>query len=242
MLQSRIFSFPTILLVVGLLADIALWLVYPWPLWLYVLNLAPGIVALPLLFRTGESRKIWPSLLTFFAIGLIFVTCWVNLAVITIPPKVTSPAGYRRAIGWVRHKGKPYVGHFPTGIPNTATKVRFFCEPKAPLSISCVELRYHTSPVEAKRVLNAYLPKANKVYDGGSWEGWARTQKGTPSGMFRNPSNDGFAPLPSDFKVLILHVKWFGEMRSVAGGNSYGVAVSLRTNEVIYWSADWFIS
>ena len=58
---------------------------------------------------------------------------------------------------------------------------------------------------------------------------------GYPTTNFRNEDNTDYAPLPKDFKVMVLGGRGPDYVHDV----SWGVAVSLKRSEVIYWNQSW---
>ena len=63
----------------------------------------------------------------------------------------------------------------------------------------------------------------------------SQSSSGYPTTDFRNEDNTGFAPLRKDFKVMVLG----GRAPDYEHDVSWGVAVSLKRSEVIYWSQSW---
>jgi hypothetical protein len=150
-----------------------------------------------------------------------------------------SPVMTTASYGSILESGKNLTSHFPREIPNSAKNVRLYYSPRFLQGGSHFEIRYETSPAELEALVKKYGAKALAVYDGSpDLFHYANETKGYPTAEFRDESNTGQAPLPSDFKVMVLESK---PPADVSGNHDYssGIAVSMKRLEVIYWADRW---
>ena len=125
-----------------------------------------------------------------------------------------------------------YFKHFPQKLSSECKEPQFFKGRSFDLTI--FEIRCQMSAQNIKTILEEYLPKAKY-----SQEGYNPTDvKGEEHYLiqrFRNKSNNGFAPLPSHFKVIVLYIDQTAD-REWQESYSSGIAVSTEWNKVIYWA------
>jgi hypothetical protein len=141
----------------------------------------------------------------------------------------------------------PALASFPAAIPATATKVRFFLHPGFMQGSMQLQLRLALPAGEIAQILKTVQPLARQVRSGGDRFDADINHGGLPVAMFRNASNTGYQALPPDFQTFVLDAR---DSSSGPGpkdpsppswnhGYSYGVSISEKQSEVIYWLEDW---
>lgn len=125
-----------------------------------------------------------------------------------------------------------YLAFFPNEIPETAQSIRFFRGRLYDLTV--LQVRYCLPADQIQKLLKESFPKAKIVLNGYTVK--QKEKKVYWCHQFRNKDNNGFAPLPAHFKVLIFYVD--PKVKGSLWQNYYssGMAVSTLTNEVIYWA------
>lgn len=125
-----------------------------------------------------------------------------------------------------------YLAYFPKEVSPKYQNASFFSGRLYDLTV--LQLRCKMSPSEVKNILDTYISKAKYIEDG--YNSTAVNKKAYWLHKFRNDSNDGFAPLPPHFKVMVLYVDPEANEPAWQVYYNSGIAVSTKTNEVIYWA------
>ncbi len=151
----------------------------------------------------------------------------------------TDPAQYETVLAqW----DPALVEHFPPSIPADAKDAWFFAQPRGPesraiLQLSCVLPSETVEAVETDALAKARWSGPDSgtgfVKDQGDTEDLAITK-------FWDQGLQSFQCLPADYTVVVLEAEpGKSEPRDWTHGQSRGVAISRRRNQVIYWVEQW---
>jgi hypothetical protein len=180
----------------------------------------------------------WKTILSVAAIGSIL--CVAMVLVVSSNQNLR----YHDALAnWKSRKGSLTV-HFPPSIPSNAKHVFLRADGKPLLSTAVLELSYQVSPEDLRRIEAEFSSKTKRVLKGTS--GWTEPRdpadtKTPPIAFYTRDWPHG-ADLPSEYRVYVIHYEGWGYTRAYSKGNSYGIAVSAKRNQVIYWATEWLIS
>lgn len=150
---------------------------------------------------------------------------------------------YRDSLAAWQHREGNLTSHFPRTIPPGATQVFIHAESDRPLGASVFDLSYCTTPEKVRAIDQRFRALAEHSSNGtGDW--MDKSSPEHPPIYFHTTEWPEGKALPSDFRVYTLHSEGWGDFRlgHDNGGRAYGVAVSTKRNEVIYWATEWFIS
>lgn len=151
---------------------------------------------------------------------------------------------YHDALSGWRSRGASPTAHFPSSIPSDAKSVYMHADGRPILSASVLQLSYKTSQSNIEKLDRQLASGTYRLLKG--TKGWcaphdvAKVQ--TPPIRFYTSEWPDGADLPADFNVYMLHFEGQGYTSGFSIGNSCGVAVSTKRNQVIYWTTEWFIS
>jgi hypothetical protein len=203
---------------------------------------APGALAAAMGFWTeGTDARAWNNRTAGAVLGLcIALLTTLGFVAFSYGSPVLRVANYERLLAQSARRGGR--GHLSTSclprrIPPTAKHVRLYFM-KGWVGTE-LQIRYQGPPSEVAAVLANFTPKALAVYKGSSSQlEHFNEPKGYATAEFRNPQNTGTAPLPPDFKVMVLDSLPNGP-NTWSHNHSSGVAVSRKSNEIIYWADSW---
>jgi hypothetical protein len=211
------------------------------PSWnLYVLNMLPGLVFLAIWF-VGKNIHKWGWFLVGLGVPIAivfsgFVTfCNIGASLwldITIPDN--DPGCYESILERYHYPKTEWISHFPAKIPVKMANVHFFHLQRFLQGAMILQLRYGLPADEIKLLLEKSLARAKQVQDGQYKSYNTMGPNGIPSTyLCVGPEEDW----PEDFKVIVLDAEdYTGNWNH---GFSYGVAISTKRNEVVYWATDW---
>lgn len=225
-----------------------IWLNVDWvkhgPSWkLYVLNMLPGLVFLAIWF-VGKKIHKWG----WFVIGLgvsiavvlsgFVATCNIGAFLwseATTP--VTDPVCYESALERYNYPETEWIGHFPARIPVNATNVHFYHLQAFLQGGMILQLRCVLPSEEIESLLTESVDKAKQVRetDGGYLGSSGPDDLRIPRLC---AGEKDYVHWPKGYKIIVYNA----EDRSGGSWNhgfSYGVAISMARNEVIYWAEDW---
>ncbi len=157
------------------------------------------------------------------------------------PEEVTNPAQFQTILGSLGQNVSPGaakgLAYFPTAIPAAATNPRFYYLPHFLQGGTRLQLRYGLPHARIQSLAGQYAAISKQTTQGSAHTFAAvHGQQGLPTAEFRNAANTQFAALPTDFAVYVLDASGFPSFNH---GYSYGAAISLQRDEVIYWLEDW---
>jgi hypothetical protein len=169
---------------------------------------------------------------------------WATLAFHAATREVTDPAQYQLIVSQLRQNLSPGAAkgltHFPALIPASAVNPRFYYLPHFLQGGTRFQVRYGLPHKQIEALATHYKTISQQTTQGsvGAFAA-VHGQKGLPTANFRNDINTQFGPLPTDFTVYVIDAIAGYSPTDIDRGYSYGTAVSLQRNEVIYWLEDW---
>jgi hypothetical protein len=240
--KNRALLFTGLLVVsAGLWLD-AVWFVHKLTLEFYAINLAPGLILLiTWYFAAAASSRRWLLIgfglviASLFAVYAVLMNFGVMIAVSATTP-VVDAARYKDIRA--DYNQRSLATHFPTDIPPNATQVTFYYLPHFLQGGSHLQLRYRLPQAEVSAILSQYESLAKQIETGAGDVLKAADQQDLPVPQFRNESNTDFAALSNDFLVFVLDAQPY-QPADWNHGYSYGLAVSTKRQEVIYWAEYW---
>ncbi len=182
------------------------------------------------------KSKILPALF----LTLILLSGFLVIKSFYISTKeYTDPEDYQSVLQSMNYPQEKLIAHFPDRIPSNVENVQFFYRPKFLQGGGALQLRFKTSHEEVEKFLTKFEPLSIHVQQGCT-DLFDAINQGSQVAIasFRNEGNTGFGVLPKDYKVIVLGSKPYHE-KDWNHGYSYGVAVSVKRNEVVYWSEFW---
>ncbi|MCY2954507.1 MAG: hypothetical protein NTU53_21465 [Planctomycetota bacterium] len=167
--------------------------------------------------KHGRGWKTW--VIAACAIGILAVLVggglrWFGHAVWGFLDPVTDPAQYQ--VPFNEQKGHSYFSHFPSAIPSTAKNVQFLYQRRFGMGALLLRLRYKASPVEVQQAIQRFGSQATTMPTDRSYPFWNR--------------------MPPTFQVMLLGAD---ESDDRNHGHSFGVAVDVAGNEIVYWAEQW---
>jgi len=139
---------------------------------------------------------------------------------------VTNPARYAQILAQLHSQvDDPAItlAHFPPAIPPGANNVRFFYRPHFLQGGTILQLRCRLPATQVNQIAAATTAATRPTTQ--------RADYGPVN--FRDAANTGWADLPPDFQIYILGSKM--DQFGAEWKYQYGIAISLQSNEVIYW-------
>ena len=131
------------------------------------------------------------------------------------------------------------VEHFPIRRPSDSTNPVFSFYPGMLQGGAWLQLRIETDQTEAQNISSQLSTETTHVYKGGSFFTHYNLDQANnlPTASYHACRDDKDAfKFPSHFTLYVLHAKDGGGWNH---GETAGTAVSLKTNEVIYWAEKW---
>lgn len=132
------------------------------------------------------------------------------------------------------------VSHFPAKQPSSSANPVFSFYPGALQGGAWIQLRIEISKADAERLSARLNADTKHVYTGGSFfTHYNRDQdKNWPTALYHTQRSDHSAyEFPDHFTLYVHHAEDAGGGWN--HGETTGTAVSMKTNEVIYWAESW---
>jgi hypothetical protein len=175
-----------------------------------------------------RSRRLLGAAILVVILLVTAAILWVSHSFKEAVPEVTDAKRYPQILAQLRLNGgvsNPSItlAHFPPAIPPNATNVRFFYRPHFLQGGTELQLRV-TLPATQVNQLAAEILAASRP---------TAVPDNMASVNFRDTNNTGSAQLPPDFNLYILGT-WTPPSEAEME-YAYGIAISLKRNEVIYW-------
>lgn len=131
------------------------------------------------------------------------------------------------------------IQHFPTEIPIGAKTISMAYSPGVMQGSSFFQVRLQKSPEQIQKLLNYYSKIAEHKYFGGDTNSHIKKYNGVPTTFFYTGESENES-FPSTYKILVLKAQPQGESGfKWKHGNSYGVAISSSSSEIVYWAEKW---
>lgn len=153
------------------------------------------------------------------------------------PPSVEQrPKKYSSLLKDWRATG--LVNHFPNQFPATATNIKLSVFPGYLQGGAFFQVRMSLPRDEVLKVYDAASSAANDFYDGGDFDtSMSSKTAGLPGARFYTSDKSGY-DFPVDYRIFVFDAQSSGG-NTWNHGYSYGVVVSKRRNEVIYFAESW---
>jgi hypothetical protein len=194
------------------------------------------MLAMDVLTKRNSRWPVYLACITAAIIGLLLI------GRASVPEgDVSDPSRYAVVLADLGYPtptklNTPTLAHFPATVPDGATNVRFFYRPHFLQGAALLQIRCVLPPDAIGGLTTRFAAAAKEVQAGGGT--FTAINAGTgklASTLFRDATNTDFADLPDDFQVFILDAQTTSAWNHIG---SYGVAVSGRRGEVIYWVQD----
>jgi hypothetical protein len=195
----------------------------------------------PMAFLT----KLLKAIAKLFVIIVTIVVLMQGYILWSIIP-TTSVSSYNSVMSgkWTR---ADLVRHFPKSIPANAKGTQFFYRPGYLQGGSSIELRIAMPPKFIKAEIDKFEKSPKLVIHGAIGAKMVKAKIGElQKGMFYTytreeiSTNDLGILLPQDFDNYLLRSKPYKTKPiSWNHGESAGVSISSKRNEIIYWAEDW---
>ncbi len=212
----------------------------------YLLNFIPATVfALAYVAGRKFPRKITHVLVIPSCI--IALVCWSFIAIgvemlIGATTEVTDTRKYEEILDNYWNCNKALVSHFPRSIPASAKDVHFSFLPAFLQGGTHIQLRYSLSPDEISELYDRFSKKKTKSFIGGDSNNHMNMKEGMPTTFFYTSESDNHK-FPDDFEIMIFDEVLKEEDRPEGfywnHGESHGVAISKKRNEIVYWAEAW---
>ena len=134
------------------------------------------------------------------------------------------------------------VHHFPARIPAGAEDVRFSYQPGFMQGGAHIQLAYSTTSDTIAALCDEFSEMKTKSFNSGDTNGHSNVEEGMPTTFFfTNPT--GEYSFPDNYEVMIFDRVLPEEERPEGHyfnhGQSHGVAISRKRNEIVYWAESW---
>ena len=153
------------------------------------------------------------------------------------PQEVRSLSWYSQS----RARFAPHlVEHFPEKRPADSTNPIFSFYPGMMQGGAWIQLRLRTNQTQVQEIVSRLDAETTHIYQGGSFFTHHNLDQvnNLPTASFHTSrENESSLEFPNHFTLYVLHAKDGGGGWN--HGETAGIAVSLKTNEVIYWAEDW---
>jgi hypothetical protein len=147
----------------------------------------------------------------------------------------TDPQEYDALIGKWTSSG--LVSHFPKPLPATATKTELSAYPGFLQGGAWFQVRLTLPPVDVEAIYEAASKLAKDFYDGGDiFSAVNSKEHGLAGTSFHTTDLAHNVEFPPDYRIFVFGAQNRGNWNH---GESYGVVVSKKRNEVIYFAEDW---
>src|SRR4029434_7676625 len=154
------------------------------------------------------------------------------------PPVETRLTKYPALLAEWRKQG--LAKHFPDAIPSNATTVKLSHFPGFLQGGAWLQLRLTLPPGTVAKAYEDASKRAKQFYDGGDGNDRLDNDENAIPGPDFVTSDDKVESFPADYRIFI----HYGRSPEDAGfkwnhGQSYGVVISRKRNEVIYFAINW---
>ena len=205
----------------------------------YSLSFLPATVFFiaHIISRNSKRKIVHVVAIPFCLLALVFwglVTLGVEMFISTT--EVTNVRRYDKILNDYWSFNSELVSHFPRPIPSDANNVRFSFRPKFLQGGAHIQLRYATSPEIIADVYTRFSERKTKSFTGGDTNDHVNMKEGMPTTFFYT-SSSGNDEFPDDYEIMIFDK--ILKKENWNHGQSHGVAISKKKNEVVYWAESW---
>lgn len=154
------------------------------------------------------------------------------------PDVETKPARYPALLAEWSARG--LVAHFPKAIPQEATNVRFSSFPGFMQGGAWLQIRFNLLPHQVAAIFTDAAKRAKTFYDGGDIFELVNEKEGGLAGTSFHTSGTDEVSFPDDYRVFIFSARDAGSPSANWNhGDSTGIVVSQKRNEVVYFAESW---
>lgn len=217
------------------------------PLFMYVTNLLPGIALIVTSLIINRIQRFRSQLIIIIYVliatsllGLVIVNGAVAFEQSARPE--TDPAFYQDILKLLGYGQRKWLKHFPPKIPENASNVSMYWGKGFLQSSLFLQLRLVLPSDEIKSLLDQSRARAAKIPDS------KRPLRDLPP-IFPLSAGEVEPPFewPNDFEIIVFNYGKGGNANDEGYGTkeywdirySYGVAISIKRNEIIYWSEEY---
>jgi len=103
-----------------------------------------------------------------------------------------------------------------------------------------IQVRMTLPTAEVSKIYDDATKTAKDFYDGGSrYTSVNSKTNGLPGTSFHTSDSQNYTEFSKDYRVFVFAAKDAGGTPPFQSGNCYGVVVSKKHNEVIYYAENW---
>lgn len=178
------------------------------------------------------NKKIYHAL--FILATVAVVTIWIVANIVWIYllnylTPVNDVAKYEAILqnDWQKGFMQPFVAHFPQKLPEQKENIRFFYRRPFLQGGGSIQLRMSQTKEEINNLYNKFIKKKMIFPDASD-----NSEKLKPTIYFMTGDTKN-GELPPDFEIIFL--------AAISGnhGQNYGVAISRKRNEIVYFAEYW---
>jgi hypothetical protein len=212
----------------------------------YLLNFLPAVV---FGIAYSASRKNCTKLLHAIAIPicLLAILLWACIVTAvefyfnTIAP-VTNVERYEKILSDRWRSEEQLVRHFPRSIPADAQDVRFYFCPEFMQGGKAIQLCCRLPENSISALYDHFSQMKTKSFFGGEINKHMNMKEGMPTTAFYT-SGSHTQEFPADYEIMIFDKVLKEEDRPPGHywnhGQTHGVAISKKNNEIVYWAESW---
>jgi hypothetical protein len=155
----------------------------------------------------------------------------------SVEPRIeTNPKKYRSLLAEWAARG-PLVSHFPNPLPPAASNVKLSAFPGLFQGGAWLQVRLTLPPADVAKAFDSASKSAKDFYDGGGFFESTNAKKGGLPGTAFHTSGIQGADFPADYRIFVFAAEDHGNQWN--HGNSRGIVVSKKRNEIIYFAESW---
>jgi hypothetical protein len=208
----------------------------------YLIHLLPSVVfiAAYVVGRKTKRKAVHAVAISLCLLALLFwgfVTAGFNWLV-AATAEVTNLGRYEEILSNSWKSREPLVRHFPRVIPSDAKDVRFSFSPAFLQGGAHIQLRYAAAPATISELYEQFSGKMTKSFMGGDTNDHMNVKQGMPTTFFYT-NGSASHQFPDDYEIMIFDELPKEEQHSWNHGDSHGVAISKKRNEIVYWAESW---
>lgn len=230
-----VFAFAGLLF--GLVMNSWLGMLFKPPKWPQVLNFLPSILLIGTAFIVNKiERGRLAIIITSCVVSLVLFAglLFLNGAICfgsSVRPE-TDPSNYQDVLAVLGYPETGWLQHFPAGIPENAKDESLYWAKGFLQSGTILQLRYVLPKGEIEALLAESLGKAKQVQEtGGNYISPVGPNDLVIPSLRAGETGD--VNWPKGYKIMTFDGK------SGNHGFGYGVAISIKRNEVVYWAEYW---
>lgn len=190
--------------------------------------------------RTATHMVAIPLCLVVLAAWGV-ITLFMEI-VITATTEVTDERKYDDVLEDYWQSEEALVSHFPRPIPPNAKEVEFSFHPAFLQGGAHIQLRYSLPSEVISELYGHFSEKKTMLFVGGNMNDHINMKEGMPTTFFYTSGFDT-DDFPDDYEIMIFDQVLREEDRPEGHywnhGQSHGVAISRKRNEIVYWAESW---